>query len=55
MKKSICLLVVTAMIAATVFSLPVFAHTSPVNDGDTLQFNGASGSDVFGDLLRSDF
>ena len=51
MKKLLSLMLV-ALLSVSAFSLPAFAYAGHVNAGETLQFNGASSSDAFGDLLH---
>ena len=51
MKKLLALALV-ALLSVTIFCLPAYAYAGHVNSGDTLQFNGATSSDVFGDLLN---
>ena len=51
MKKLISLILVI-MISSMAFSIPAYAYTGHVNDGDTLEFNGATSNNAFGDLIN---
>ena len=51
MKKLLSLMLV-ALLAISAFCLPAYAYTGHVNEGDTLQFNGATSNNIFGDLLN---
>ena len=51
MKKLLSLMLV-ALLSVSAFCLPASAYAGHVNAGETLQFNGASSSDAFGDLLH---
>lgn len=50
MKKLISMVLV-ALLMVTAVTVPVYASTSQVNDGDKLVFNGATSENAFGDLL----
>lgn len=50
MKKLISMVLV-ALLLTTAVTVPVYASTSHVNDGDTPVFNGATSTNAFGDLL----
>ena len=50
MKKLLSLSLVAAISAFT-FSIPAYANTDHVNNGDTLKFNGATSTNAFGDLI----
>ena len=51
MKKLLSLMLV-ALLAISAFCIPAYAYTGHVNEGDTLQFNGATSNNIFGDLLN---
>lgn len=50
MKKVLSLTLVTAISAFT-FSIPAYAYTDHVNNGDTPKFDGAASTNAFGDLI----
>lgn len=49
--KKILSLVLVAILSVSVICLPVNAYVGHVNAGDTLKFNGATSTSIFGDLL----
>ena len=50
MKKLISM-TIAALLSVSAFSVPVYASTNHINDGDTPVFNGATPANAFGDLL----
>ena len=50
MRKALSLMLVAVM-AISVFCIPVCASAGHVNEGGTLTFNGATANNIFGDLL----
>ncbi|MED9968447.1 MAG: collagen-binding domain-containing protein [Ruminococcus sp.] len=51
MKKLLSSLLAATM-SVSIFCLPVNAYTAHVNEGDTLNFNGATSANAFGELLN---
>ena len=50
MKKLISM-TIAALLSVSAFSVPVYASTNHINDGETPVFNGATPANAFGDLL----
>ena len=54
MKKLISFLLAAVIVSASVLCLPSYAYDGSVNAGDTLNFNGSTPGNVFGELLDWD-
>ena len=52
--RKVLALILVAVLSVSFFCLPAYAYAGHVEAGDKLEFNGATASNVFGDLLNWD-